>query len=232
MLPVDPLLHQLLQPVVRPTGRPHQRDRAFDLMAALIAGSATTVVGAAVVAAAPDGPSAFVRTVGSGVADLLEVARTTQQGPAMEAIATGRPSTVEVEQERERWPAWAAAATSLGIRSAHSVAFSLRHRVLGAIVAYSSITTVDPAAVATANLMADYALIVAERSDHDRQMERALETRHAIGLAIGILMTRHDLDYDTALSYLKRRSSQENVKVNELARLIVAERDDGGAATT
>ena len=53
------------------------------------------------------------------------------------------------------------------------------------------------------------------------QLRRALATRTTIGVAIGIVMERFGLDQDSAWAFLQRVSSRQNVKVVDLARLII-----------
>ena len=56
-------------------------------------------------------------------------------------------------------------------------------------------------------------------------LRAALETRHMIGLAQGILMTRHTLTVAQAFDYLRRLSQSGNVKLREIAVDLVAELD-------
>lgn len=53
------------------------------------------------------------------------------------------------------------------------------------------------------------------------QLRTALETRHQIGLAQGLLMARYGLTTDQAFEYLRRRSQDENVKLHRLADDVV-----------
>ena len=56
-------------------------------------------------------------------------------------------------------------------------------------------------------------------------LRAALETRHTIGLAQGILMVRHTLSVAQAFDYLRRRSQSDNVKLRQIAVDLVAEVD-------
>ena len=56
-------------------------------------------------------------------------------------------------------------------------------------------------------------------------LRAALESRHTIGLAQGILMARHTLTVSQAFDYLRRRSQSDNVKLREIAVDLVAELD-------
>ena len=56
-------------------------------------------------------------------------------------------------------------------------------------------------------------------------LRAALESRHTIGLAQGILMARHTLTVSQAFDYLRRRSQGDNVKLRKIAVDVVAELD-------
>ena len=62
-------------------------------------------------------------------------------------------------------------------------------------------------------------------------LRAALESRHTIGLAQGILMARHTLTVAQAFDYLRRRSQSDNVKLREIAVDLVAELDATHGAT-
>jgi AmiR/NasT family two-component response regulator len=50
---------------------------------------------------------------------------------------------------------------------------------------------------------------------------RAVDSRKLIGQAQGILMERYDLDQDRAFEVLRRYSRDSNVKLREVAQLVV-----------
>jgi AmiR/NasT family two-component response regulator len=56
------------------------------------------------------------------------------------------------------------------------------------------------------------------------QLREALEHRTTIGEALGIIMERLGITDEQALRYLKRLSQSHNVKVHDLAALIVETR--------
>jgi AmiR/NasT family two-component response regulator len=51
----------------------------------------------------------------------------------------------------------------------------------------------------------------------NEQLTDALEHRTAIGIAIGILMERFQVDDAQAMEYLKRLSSHQNRKLHDIA---------------
>ena len=53
-------------------------------------------------------------------------------------------------------------------------------------------------------------------------LHRALESRTVIGKAIGILMSRLELDDDAAFAYLRRYSQTHNLKLHDICAKLVA----------
>ena len=62
-------------------------------------------------------------------------------------------------------------------------------------------------------------------SDLVENLELAVEHRTTIGVALGIVMERLDVDQEQAFSYLKRVSQDTNTKVYDLAATIAETRE-------
>ena len=60
------------------------------------------------------------------------------------------------------------------------------------------------------------------------ELHTALETRHSIGLAQGLLMARYHLTTEQAFEYLRRSSQDANVKLRRLADSVVSDWHDVG----
>ena len=64
-------------------------------------------------------------------------------------------------------------------------------------------------------------------SDTDReeieQLRRALGSSREIGVAIGIVMITYGIDHDAAVSWLKRKSNETNVKLSTVCADLVRE---------
>jgi AmiR/NasT family two-component response regulator len=56
-----------------------------------------------------------------------------------------------------------------------------------------------------------------------QQLRRALGSSREIGVAIGIVMVTYGIDQDAAVAWLKRRSSESNVKLRVLCLDMVRE---------
>ena len=142
-----------------------------------------------------------------------------EQGPCLDTVDIGR-SYVANDLEREtRWPAWAPRAVSLGFRSIMSVRLATPTSTSAALNLYSKRRNAfDAEDVGIAHMygaQASMALNAAHRIDH---LRTALDTRHTIGVAQGMLMARFGLDADRAFEVLRRYSQENNVKLRELAR--------------
>ncbi len=68
---------------------------------------------------------------------------------------------------------------------------------------------------------ASVALATARNEDSLRQ---AIDARHVIGQAQGILMERFDLNADQAFSVLRRYSQDKNLKLRAVAEEMIASR--------
>ena len=66
-------------------------------------------------------------------------------------------------------------------------------------------------------------------------LQTALQSRHLIGVAQGILMAQYDMGLETAFEVLRRYSSHTNVKLRDVAKQVVELRalpDDYSEITT
>ena len=123
-----------------------------------------------------------------------------------------------------RWPAFAPAAVSSGVRSV--LAFSLSGDMSSALNLYAT----HPAAFGATDraqgqlfaTLARLALETAEeRAMEERNLIAALRTRDIIGQAQGILMERDRITADQAFVVLRRASQRMNVKLRAVAETLV-----------
>ena len=70
---------------------------------------------------------------------------------------------------------------------------------------------------------ADHTSLALHLLERINNLGEALESRAVIAQAQGLLMERHGLSSGRAMSYLRRRSQEEQVKVRELATELVSE---------
>jgi len=150
------------------------------------------------------------------------------QGPCLEAIST-RTSVRSVPfPEETRWPKFVPLAIPEGVMGSYSVPLEAGERTVGALNLYSltrpfgdddqeiSEEFASQAAVAVAN--ADAYHQARELSGH---LEEALKSRDVIGQAKGIIMERERVTADQAFDMLRKLSQARNVKLREVADLVV-----------
>jgi GAF domain-containing protein len=121
-----------------------------------------------------------------------------------------------------RWPAWGAGLADLGLRSVVVVPLAATGRSFGVLELSSHRPhAFDDDALARAvelGALASVALAAA----HDRDgLRRAVDARSRIGIAMGVLVERYDLRPDAAFQVLVRLSQHHNVKLREVARMLV-----------
>jgi hypothetical protein len=75
-------------------------------------------------------------------------------------------------------------------------------------------------------LLASHAAVAMASARTIDQLEHAMDTRHAIGEAMGILMERHQLSEDDAFNVLRRISQHHNIKLRDVAQRFRAEKAD------
>lgn len=149
------------------------------------------------------------------------------QGPNLTAIDENRTLVLQDLATEGEWPDWIALAREAGIRSLMCVRLiGGRQQTIGAMTLYSESTGPwDEETFELAKLYATHAAIAMNHAQVADGLHTALASRHLIGLAQGVLMTRHQLSATQAFAVLQKYSSESNVKVADVARDIVADLD-------
>jgi GAF domain-containing protein len=148
------------------------------------------------------------------------------EGPCYDDKWMSETLTVSDIAEDERWPAWAAIASMLGVASLLASALTtVEGRRIGCITAYwtrrRSFTRDDTAFMA---IFARHAAMALTRSWNEDGLHTALDTRKLIGQAQGLLMERHNLDEARAFEVLRRYSQDHNIKLRDVAAHLIATR--------
>ncbi|HEX8510033.1 MAG TPA: GAF and ANTAR domain-containing protein [Propionibacteriaceae bacterium] len=147
------------------------------------------------------------------------------QGPCLEAIRRQEDFIVDDLRTDPRWPVWGPQAAALGWRSILSVGLVGGEKPLGALNLYSRQTdffTADDLGLGEVfSAQASVALAGAQERD---SLLKAVEARHVIGLAQGILMERYSIDAQQAFTVLRRYSSHMNRKLRLVAEDVVKNR--------
>lgn len=144
------------------------------------------------------------------------------QGPCIDAIKGHGQCWVEDLSTDGRWPAYAAKAAALGIRSQMGVELFSEDDTIGALSLYAELPAAfDEETPTIAQLFATHAAHAMGNAMRQEQLTTAIGSRTVIGQAMGIVMGRFRLDEDRAFSFLKRTSQDSNTKLVDVARAIV-----------
>jgi GAF domain-containing protein len=145
-----------------------------------------------------------------------------EDGPDVALARDRRSVLVEDTRTESRWPRWAKAAAEAGVRSMVGARLYIRGDVMGSMNVYAERPgnfTEDDQAVA--QVLARHAAIALSNVEEQSGLLRALDSRKLIGMAEGILMERFDLDDDHAFGVLRRYSQTRNIKLRDVAQIIV-----------
>ena len=173
----------------------------------------------------------LVRTTGGAETtatsgELIEQADNLQyefdEGPCLRAAEQGGAYLIVDTATDPRWPVWGPAVAALGLRSVLSIHLFTDARVLGALnLYYAGIDEFAPDEVETAKVVAAHASVALARLRSERDLWHAIDSRHLIGQAQGILMERYRLTPEKAFAVLRRHSQQHNIKLHEVAGTLV-----------
>lgn len=150
-----------------------------------------------------------------------------QAGPCFDAVVSNDAQFAAELAGDERWPAFAAPAVELGVRSL--LAFPLKTRRSSALNLYAGLPSAFGAGdrakglvLATfAGVAIDAATAIEHESRRAENLVEALRTRELIGQAQGILMERERITGDQAFALLRESSQHLNVKLREVARTLI-----------
>ena len=147
------------------------------------------------------------------------------EGPCLDAAFDHGNVIVPDVAAEDRWPAWSEQARALGLGSMMAIRLHTGEETLGALNLVASHAhnfegeTEDVALIFGAHAteaMAKARLVTGLRA--------ALESRHVIGIAQGVLAARYDVSYEQAFEVLRRFSSQHNRKLRDVAEDVAAAR--------
>ena len=145
------------------------------------------------------------------------------EGPCIDAATTSRMVMSADLATDERWPAWGPEAVALGFRSILSAELHAGGRRIGSINLYgSNIRQFSDQDADNAQLFASHAAAALAAVSLREELQNALDTRTIIGQAQGVLMERFGVDPDRAFSILRRYSQDGNLKLNDVARNLIA----------
>jgi hypothetical protein len=160
-----------------------------------------------------------------------ELHDTLGEGPALDALATGRVSWCGSLGASERWRGFGPRAGRLGLHSVLSVPLILPTAPVGTITIYGGAKDaftqldVDAAhyyALPTAAVIRN-ACLLEQSQRRVEQLTEALRVRPPVDQAVGVIMSRTGRSAPETLEALRRMSNVRHVKVSELARDLMDE---------
>ena len=149
------------------------------------------------------------------------------EGPCMDAYEDADwYRTGDIGQD-PRWPRWGPKAAEAGGASLCSIPMLVRGERVGALNMYADRRGAfgDREVIDMASIYAVHASYALSSAQQLAGLEAAMQSRHTIGMAQGILMERFQLDPARAFALLCRISSEQNRKVRDIA----AELTESGA---
>lgn len=149
------------------------------------------------------------------------------EGPCFDLAAQDSGERVfriaDMREPQPNWPRFAQAARDLGIGSMTGILLYTDRQDFGALNLYSRRPGAFTKDFETAGwLLASHAAVALASTQTIDQLEHAMESRHAIGEAMGILRERHHLSEDEAFAVLRRLSQHHNVKLRDIAQQVRA----------
>ncbi len=156
-------------------------------------------------------------------ADELQIA--VGQGPCLEAIDDRTTFIIADTATDQRWVPWCRQVAELGVRSVVSVRLFTHASTIGSLNVYgSSVAQFDEEAALLAAIFAGHASVALASARTESGLREAMDGRHLIGLAQGILMERFDLSTEQSFAVLRRYSQDRNMKLRAVAAHVVDSR--------
>ena len=147
------------------------------------------------------------------------------EGPCLDSVRGGGTLVSDDLRHEPRWPRWAQAAAELGVRSVLSIRLHSEEENIGALNCYSRSTgAFAPESVELAEIYAVHATGVLSQAQLVTGLRTALESRHDIGVAQGVLAVTYEISYEQAFELLRRLSNETNTKLRDVARQVLSER--------
>jgi GAF domain-containing protein len=158
------------------------------------------------------------------VAELDQFHATCGQGPGMESM---NEPIVRVADTRYdlRWEKWARCLEERGVRSVLTARLTSGTTDLGTLnLFHSEPEAFDSDDEAIAAILARHAGVALATARRAENLWLAIDARKLVGQAQGILMERFDLSADQAFAVLLRYSQNKNIKLRDVAQLLVSQR--------
>jgi transcriptional regulator with GAF, ATPase, and Fis domain len=210
--------------VSRAVNAPHDLHSQLDLIVHVAKDSMPEIDHAGISVAYRDGTVETRAATGDLVHQLDQLQYSLDEGPCLHAIEAEPVVVVEEACRETRWPRFMTGARELGLRSQMGLRLYVDEQTRGGLNLYStSSDTIDPETTHLAELFASHAALAMGRVRTAENLNAALASRTSIGMALGIVMERYDMDQDRAFAYLTRIASSSETKLREVAAHLVEE---------
>ena len=147
------------------------------------------------------------------------------EGPCLEAIWDNDWYATHDTSTDTRWPRWGPRVAEQGVGSVLSMQLATETETLGALNLYAGPThAFTPDDIDLALIFAAHATNALSAARLVTGLQTAVQSRHLIGVAQGILMNRYELTLDQSFEVLRRFSSQANIKLRDLAAAVIEHR--------
>jgi len=156
-----------------------------------------------------------------GVIDAIQTE--TQEGPCVDAIKEHEVFVTGALSQERRWPHFARRAhEETGVESILALRLFVSEDTMGALNLYSlEADAFDDQDVAVGSVFAAHAAVALSTARHEASLEKKADSRNLIGMAKGIIIARQHVSEEEAFDILRRASQRMNVKLRELAAMIV-----------
>lgn len=133
----------------------------------------------------------------------------------------------DMTQPQPAWERFAAEVRKLGVGSMTGILLYTHDEDFGALNLYADRPGAFGEDIETAGwLLASHAAVALSSAHTIDQLEHAMETRHAIGEAMGMLRERHQLSEEDAFNVLRSISQHHNIKLRDVAEQVRGEGND------
>lgn len=147
------------------------------------------------------------------------------EGPCLEAIWDNEWYVAHDTAHDTRWRRWGPRVADHGVGSVLSIRLATESETLGALNLYAGpVHAFTPDDIDVALIFAAHATNAMSAARLITGLQTAVESRHLIGVAQGILMNRYELTLEQSFEVLRRFSSQANVKLRDLATTVIEHR--------
>lgn len=147
------------------------------------------------------------------------------EGPCVQAVYEQGLLVSRDVRTDPRWPRWGPQAADLGVVGVISVHLYTSESALGALNLYSlRPRNYGSDDLDVARLAGGHASMALAHYRRDVNLWKAIEARHRVGQAQGILMERYQIDTAQSFAVLRRLSQQHNRKLHLIADQIVTTR--------